>query len=113
MIASEVDEAECTSQEGKTGDWHRHSYPGRIGSVAKISVSLPDDLFEDLKVAARDNVSAYVTAAVRNELDRRRLFAFLDELEDELGPADEAEVARYSESFARTAAAGRKHEAES
>jgi hypothetical protein len=31
------------------------------------------------------------------------LSAFVDELADELGPVDEAEVARYSELFASTA----------
>ena len=71
--------------------------------MAKLSVSLPDDLVQDLRDAAHDNVSAFVTAAVRHELDRRRLFAFVDELADELGPVDEAEVAKYSELFAGTA----------
>jgi post-segregation antitoxin (ccd killing protein) len=70
--------------------------------MAKLSVSLPDDLVQDLRAEAQDNVSAFVTAAVRHELDRRRLFAFVSELEDELGPADEAEVAKYSELFAST-----------
>jgi post-segregation antitoxin (ccd killing protein) len=68
--------------------------------MAKLSISLPDDLVQDLRDAAHDNVSAFVTAAIRHELDRRRLFAFVDEL----GPVDEAEVARYSELFAGTAA---------
>ncbi len=72
--------------------------------MTKLSVSLPDDLVQDLRAVAHDNVSAFVTAAVRHELDRRRLFAFVDELADELGPIDEAEVARYSELFASTAA---------
>jgi post-segregation antitoxin (ccd killing protein) len=72
--------------------------------VSKLSVSLPDDLVQDLRAVAHDNVSAFVTAAVRHELDRRRLFAFVDELADELGPVDEAEVAKYSELFASTAA---------
>jgi post-segregation antitoxin (ccd killing protein) len=66
----------------------------------KLSVSLPDDLVQDLKAAAPDNVSAFVTTAVRHELDRRRLHAFVDELVAELGPSDDAEVARYSELFA-------------
>jgi post-segregation antitoxin (ccd killing protein) len=82
----------------------RVSYPSRIASKAKLSVSLPDDLVQDLRDAAHDNVSAFVTAAVRHELDRRRLFAFVDELADELGPVDEAEVAKYSDLFAGTAA---------
>ena len=72
--------------------------------MAKLSVSLPDDLVQDLKAAAPDNVSAFVTTAVRHELDRRRLHAFVDELVDELGPSDEAEVARYGELFAATTA---------
>lgn len=46
-----------------------------------------------------------MAAAVRSELDRRRLHAFVQELVDELGPSDEAEVARYSEMFAAMAAA--------
>jgi post-segregation antitoxin (ccd killing protein) len=66
----------------------------------KLSVSLSDDLVQDLKAAAPDNVSAFVTTAVRHELDRRRLHAFVDELVAELGPSDDAEVARYSELFA-------------
>jgi post-segregation antitoxin (ccd killing protein) len=81
------------------------SYQSRIEFVAKLSVSLPDDLVQDLKQVARGNVSAFVAAAVRNELDRRRLHAFVQELVDELGPSDEAEVARYSEMFAAIAVA--------
>jgi post-segregation antitoxin (ccd killing protein) len=72
--------------------------------MAKLSVSLPDDLVQALKVVAPDNVSAFVATAIRHELDRRRLHAFVDELAAELGPSDEAEVARYSELFAATAA---------
>ncbi len=87
------------------GHLDKDSYQGRIESVAKLSVSLPDDLVQDLKEVARGNVSAFVAAAVRNELDRRRLHAFVAELVDELGPSDEGEVARYSEMFAATAAA--------
>ena len=90
-----------------TGAWQRElngSYPGRIAQVAKLSVSLPDDLMEDLRAVAHGNVSAFVTAAVRRELDRRRLLAFVAELEEELGPADQTEVARYAEMFAASAA---------
>jgi post-segregation antitoxin (ccd killing protein) len=81
------------------------SYQSRIEFVAKLSVSLPDDLVQDLKEVAHGNVSAFVAAAVRSELDRRRLHTFVQELVDELGPSDEAEVARYSEMFAAMAAA--------
>ena len=72
--------------------------------MAKLSVSLPDDLVQDLKAVAPDNVSAFVAAAVRHELDRRRLHAFVDELVADLGPSDEAEVSRYSELFTARAA---------
>jgi hypothetical protein len=49
---------------------------------------------------------------VRNELDRQRLRAFVDELKGELGPADEAEVKKYSELFAASTAV-KAHTAES
>jgi post-segregation antitoxin (ccd killing protein) len=65
--------------------------------MAKLSVSLPDDLVQDLKAVVPDNVSALVATAVCYELDRRRLHAFVEELVAELGPSDETEVARYSE----------------
>ena len=84
-----------------------NSYQSRIEPMAKLSVSLPDDLVEDLKEAAHGNVSAFVTAAVRNELDRLRLRSFVAELEDEVGPVDEAEVARYSAMLAATSAAAK------
>lgn len=72
--------------------------------MAKLSISVPDELVEDLHSLATENVSAFVTTAIRHELDRRRLFAFLDELEDELGPADEEEVAAFMETFSEVAA---------
>jgi hypothetical protein len=83
------------------------SYQSRIEFVAKISVSLPDDLVRDLKEVAHGNVSAFVTAAVRNELDRLRLHAFVTELEDQVGPVDETEVARYTAMLAATSAANK------
>lgn len=92
MVASSSDVQERRSR-------HPGSYQGRIDVVAKISVSLPDDLVRDLQAVARDNVSAFVAAAVRNELDRLRLHAFVQELVAELGPSDEAEVAEISALF--------------
>ncbi len=81
------------------------SYRSRIEFVAKLSISLPDDLVQDLREVAHGNVSAFVAAAVRNELDRQRLHAFVQELVDEVGPVDEAEVARYSAMLAAASAA--------
>ena len=73
--------------------------------MAKLSISMPDDLADDLRGLASGNVSAFVVAAVRHELDRRRLHGFLDELEDELGPADENEVALFAEALTPAQAA--------
>lgn len=80
--------------------------------VAEISISLPDDLVQRLREASRGDVDAYVTALVQHELDRLRLLSFVAELEEELGPADEAEVAEFTAAFARTAAITRAMEKE-
>ena len=73
--------------------------------MTKLSISIPDDLVDDLRTVAPENVSAFVATAVRHELDRRRLLGFLDELEDELGPVDEDEVASFNVKFSDIAAA--------
>jgi hypothetical protein len=73
--------------------------------MAKLSISVPDDVAEDLQAFGAANVSAFVTTAIRHELDRRRLLAFLDDLEDEFGPADEDEVAAFTEAFSQVVAA--------
>jgi len=76
--------------------------------VTKLSISIPDELVEDLRAVAPENVSAFVATAVRHELDRRRLFGFLDELEGELGPVDEDEVSSFNAKFSDIAAASAK-----
>lgn len=73
--------------------------------MAKLSVSVPDDLVNDLRGLAPGNVSAFVTTAIRHEIDRRRLFAFVDELDDELGPTDEDEIAVFMEALTSPMAA--------
>lgn len=75
--------------------------------MAKLSVSLPDDLVRDLQEVARGNISAFVAEAVRAELDRRRLYMLVRELEDQVGPVDEAEVTRYSAMLAEVNAVAR------
>jgi len=60
--------------------------------MAKLSVSLDDDLAEQLKEAAGDNVSAYVASAVRRQIELEQLRGFVSELELELGAVDENEV---------------------
>jgi hypothetical protein len=79
-------------------------------SVAEISIILPDDLMQRLQFVSHGSVSAYIAGLVRNELDRQRLLAFVEEFEEELGPTDEAEVAEYTAAFARTAAITRAME---
>lgn len=74
--------------------------------MAKLSLSLPDDLVQELRAVSPDNVNAFIAVAIRHELDRRHLHAFVGELVDELGPSDEAEVARYSNLIASSAEAG-------
>ena len=74
--------------------------------MAKISVSLDDELLADLKAAAGSNVSGFIASAVRRQLRRRELEAFLSELDEELGPMSEDELAEAAAAFDRAEAAG-------
>lgn len=71
--------------------------------MAKLSISLPDELADDVHALAPQNVSAFVSTAIRHEIDRRALFSFLDELADELGPVDEDEVAVFTAAWSNIA----------
>ncbi|HWL87386.1 MAG TPA: hypothetical protein VNO21_16390 [Polyangiaceae bacterium] len=55
--------------------------------VAKLSISLPKDLARDVRrrVGSR-GVSGFAARAMRHELERMQLGAFLTELDAELGP---------------------------
>ena len=62
----------------------------------KVSVSLDEDLVEELE--REDQGLSQVNVAVRAELKRRRhqlLVEFLDQLDAERGPVDEALVEKY------------------
>lgn len=61
--------------------------------MAKLSVSLQDDLADQLRREAAGNVSAFVADAVRDALDRRQLRRALDELDEELGPVEDSMLA--------------------
>jgi hypothetical protein len=61
----------------------------------KLSISLPDDLFDELQVEGAENVSAFVAGAIRHQLDRQRLFGLVAELEEELGAVDEDAFAEF------------------
>lgn len=66
----------------------------------KISVSLDEDLIAELEGLGQ-SISAQINDAVRTDLERRwrqrRLEKFLDTLDTELGPVDEALVDKYLE----------------
>lgn len=74
--------------------------------MAKISVSLDDELLAELKEAAGSNVSGFIASAVRRQLRRKDLEAFLSELEEELGPPSEDELTEAAAAFDRAEAAG-------
>ena len=112
MIARAIDATRQAPEISKTAGCLPNRYLGSIESVAEISIILPDDLIQRLQAVSHGNVSAYIAGLVRNELDRQRLLAFVEELEEELGPTDEAEVAEYTAAFARTAAITRAMEKE-
>jgi hypothetical protein len=71
--------------------------------AAKLSVSVPGDLAKAVrkKVGSR-GLSGFVTRAMRHELEREQLGAFIAELDEELGP-----VGKKALSDARTAWRGR------
>jgi post-segregation antitoxin (ccd killing protein) len=73
--------------------------------VAKISVSMDDQLLSELKEAAGDNVSAFIAGAVRRQLRRQQLAAYLVELEEEMGPPTEEELAEAAAAFEEMEAA--------
>jgi hypothetical protein len=62
--------------------------------MTKLSVTVEEDLVDELRERAGDRgISAFVNQAVRHELHLARLGELLADLENELGPPDEAMVA--------------------
>ena len=61
--------------------------------MKKLSVTVEEDLVDELRERAGDRgISAFVNQAVRHELQLARLGELLVDLENELGPPDEAMV---------------------
>ena len=61
--------------------------------MTKLSVTVEEDLVDEVRERAGDRgISAFVNQAVRHELQLARLGEFLVDLENELGPPDEAMV---------------------
>ena len=72
----------------------------------KLSISLPEDLYEELKGEGTENVSAFVAGAIRHQLDRQRLLGFVTELEEELGAVDEDAFTEFDAILGNVLAAG-------
>ena len=61
--------------------------------MTKLSVTVEEDLVDELRERAGvRGISAFVNQAVRHELQLGRLGELLSDLENELGPPDEAMV---------------------
>ncbi|MHB8511835.1 MAG: CopG family transcriptional regulator [Actinomycetota bacterium] len=60
----------------------------------KLSITVPRSLAREVRRRAKEGgLSAFATKAMRHELERERLSAFLGQLEEKFGPVDEREVA--------------------
>jgi hypothetical protein len=66
-------------------------------TYTKKSVTIPADLIEQADGLMTDgqSFSAYVTIALRRQIERDRLSEFIDELDAVNGPADPREVERW------------------
>lgn len=72
--------------------------------MAKISVSLEDDLADALRHEAAGNVSQFVARAVQEALARAQMVRALDELDDELGRVDPSVQDEVDDLFAAVVA---------
>jgi hypothetical protein len=64
----------------------------------RSSFTAPRHVVEEAKaVAGRGQYSAYVTNALRRQLERDRMQEILDDMEQANGPVDEAKVKEYME----------------
>lgn len=73
--------------------------------TAKLSVTVDDQLVAQVRqLVGERGVSAFVSRAVRHELESERLALFLAELEAELGPPDPAMLAEAEAAFDRAEA---------
>jgi Arc/MetJ family transcription regulator len=60
-------------------------------STEKVSLTLDDELVEQARQhAGQRGLSGYVNQALRRQLQRDRLIAFLDEADQAAGPVDES-----------------------
>lgn len=70
--------------------------------VTKVSASLEDEVVEEMRrrVGPR-GISAFLNAAAREKLQRERILALLDAMDDEHGPVDRAARARATRKLKR------------
>jgi Arc/MetJ-type ribon-helix-helix transcriptional regulator len=74
-------------------------------TIQKISVSMPTEMVVELReTVGRGHVSEFITTAVRHELRRAAMAKWLEETEQEFGPADATYAAEMEETFSRLAA---------
>jgi thymidine phosphorylase len=65
-------------------------------SYRKTSWTIPADVLDSVQERIpRGQVSAYVTTALRNQLERDNLAALVDEMQAASGPVDEVRVAAF------------------
>lgn len=70
--------------------------------ATKLSVTVDEQLAAQVRALVGERgVSAFVTRAVRHELETERLALFLAELETEIGPPDPKLVAEAEAAFDR------------
>lgn len=74
--------------------------------MAKISISLPDDVLEYVREHAEGNVSAFVTDVIRREFQHADMRALAAELVALHGPVDEVALADLEAVLDRALAAG-------
>ena len=74
-------------------------WPMAVGTVyRKASWTIPSDVLDSVhRRVPRGQVSAYVTEALRRQLELDNLASLVAEMEAEGGPVDEANVAWYME----------------
>lgn len=78
--------------------------------MAKLSLSLPDDLMGDLRGFCDGSVKSFVTEVIREAINQRKRLArqhlneLVRELEEQVGPVDEVQVAKFAALFAEVKA---------
>jgi Arc/MetJ-type ribon-helix-helix transcriptional regulator len=79
--------------------------------MTTVSVSLDEDLADELRREVSGNVSAFIAEAVRDALDRRRLLRALRKLDEELGELDADRLADAAVLFDEVDAANQRSQA--